>query len=301
MTPAQVRDSVRRRPGMYIGGTGPDGVLHLVWALVGNAIDQHWAGRCAAIDVSVFDREITVRDDGPGMSEPARYFEEPSNRPTFDGHRPHVHIAPRGVGLFVVNALSERLGVSTIRDGIESRAIYERGELVEPWTSISTTAPSGTTIRFRCDPQIFTAVIPPADALAQRLDMLAHLLPTLDFGRGQTGVGLAGRVARRAGCTVAEIVHAREIVETSTGPVDVELALAFTDAPTSIESFVNLMRTPDGGTHVDGLRAALADRRAIGALSIILADVAFGAPTQDRLVTPAAHDAVRSVASRALK
>ena len=301
MTPLQFRDSVRLRPGMYIGGTGEQGVLELVSELVANAIDQHWAGRCSAIDVAVFDGEITVRDDGPGMAEPARYFERPSDQPTVDGHRPHVHITSRGIGLPVVNALSERLGVSTIRDGTESRAIYERGELVEPWTSIATTAPSGTTIRFRCDRQVFRTTMPPHGAVEQRLEVLAHLLPKLDFGRGQTGVGLPGRVARRAGCAVADIVHAREVVETPTGPVDVELALAFTDAPTSIESFVNLMRTHNGGTHVAGLRAALGKRRAMGALSVILADVAFGNPAQDRLVTPAARRAVRAVAERALK
>lgn len=285
---------------MYVGETDGSGALRLVLELVGNAIDQHWAGRCSAIDVSVFDREITVRDDGPGMAEPARYFDEPSDRRTVDGHRPHVHIGPRGLGLFVVNALSERLAVSTIRDGLETRATYERGELVEPWTSTPTTSSSGTTIRFRCDSQIFTTAVPPADALDQRLETLAHLLPKLDFGRGQTGVGLPGRVARDAVCAVADVVHAREVVETPTGPIDVELAVAFTPALPSFESFVNLMRTRAGGTHLDGLRAVLGKRRAVGAVSVILADVSFGEPAKDRLITPAAKAAVRAVAKRAL-
>jgi DNA gyrase/topoisomerase IV subunit B len=100
---------------------------------------------------------------------------------------------------------------------------------------------------------------------------------------------------------VADVVHTREVVETPTGPIDVELALAFTDAPRSFESFVNLMRTRDGGTHLTGLRVALGKRQAVGAVSVILADVAFGNPAKDRLLTPAARRAVRTVAARALK
>ncbi|HEY1817476.1 MAG TPA: ATP-binding protein [Kofleriaceae bacterium] len=307
MRPADFRDSVRARPGMYVGDTQDgSGVLHMVLELVGNAIDQHWAGKCSRVDVAIgSDVAITVRDDGPGLAEPARYFERQSDRPTFDGHRPHVHVGLglRGFGLFVVNALSERLGVSTVRDGVEARAVFERGELVEPWSQISTKAPSGTTIRFRVDPQLFGHRVPPHELLEQRLEELAHLLPTLDFCRNQTGVGLPGRVARRIGCAVGDVAHTREVIETPGGPIDVELALAFGQGETSIESFVNLSRTPDGGTHVDGLLAAIDEHRGgglVGAASLILADVAFGGPTRDRLVTPAARDAVVAVAEKCL-
>jgi DNA gyrase subunit B len=125
--------AARKRPGMYIGDADSgDGALNMVLEVIANACDQHFAGRCSMIEIDVAaNGTITVADDGPGMPVHGGNGLPPidvlltrhSHRPTIDGHRPHVHLGPGGLGLFVVNALSERFELATIRDGIAAKTI----------------------------------------------------------------------------------------------------------------------------------------------------------------------------------
>lgn len=113
---------VRERPGMFVGATDDgSGVLHMALELVANALDQHLAGRCSRVAIEIApDGAITVIDDGPGLPADGGAGLPPLHdllthvwtRPTVDGHRPHVHLGLGGMGLFVVNALSERLSRS---------------------------------------------------------------------------------------------------------------------------------------------------------------------------------------------
>lgn len=122
--------AVRKRPGMYVGDPDSgDGVLHLVLELVANACDQTFVGKSSTVDLDVAaDGTITVADDGPGMRVEGGDGLPPidvlltrySNRPTVDGHRPHVHLGRGGLGLFVINALSERFELVTVRGGVEA-------------------------------------------------------------------------------------------------------------------------------------------------------------------------------------
>ena len=130
---------------------------------------------------------------GHGLPSIEVLLTQRSERPTVDGHRPHVHLGLGGLGLFIVNALSERFELATVRDGVEARTMYARGVLIEPLTTVATSRPSGTWIRFRPDPQIFRFPRVPRAPLAQRLEDLPFLLPQMpEAARCGAAFGHAG-------------------------------------------------------------------------------------------------------------
>jgi len=324
--------AVRRRPGMYIGDADSgNGVLNLVLEVLANACDQHFAGRCSTIDIDVAaNGTITIVDDGAGLQVHGGNGAPPidilltqrSERPTVDGHRPHVHLGVGGLGLFVVNALSERFEITTVRDGLEARAVYARGEQVEPLVTARTERPSGTRIQFRPDPLIFRHPRVPRASLAERLEDLSFLLPRLTLRWSVAGdhlatSSLAARVAIDIGCELSDVARHRGSFDLPGGPIDVEVALAWrpmqwhaNDEP-RIHSFVNLERSRDHGTHVDGLIDGIAaffpgGRREqvvaglVAAVAVVLADVKWGNPTRDRLVSPEARAPVAEATRLAL-
>jgi DNA gyrase subunit B len=323
-------EAVRRRPAMYVGDTeGGSGIVNMVLEVVANACDQHLAGRCTRIGIELAaDGTITVEDDGPGIPVQggerlpaleivlARRFDEP----TADGHRPHVHLGFGGVGIAVVNGLSERFELITVRGGVEARAAYARGQLVAPLATRATDRASGTVVRFRPDPTIFRHVRAPRDQLTRVLEDLSFLVPGLSLrwaiaGDAVAAGGLAALVALRAPCAIDGVARHRESYETAGGPIDVEVALAWRpeqwqDEP-AIDSFVNLARTREHGSHVQGLldgvhafvggRSTSAGRRGlVGAVAVVLADVRYGIPTKDRLETPEARGPVADATRKAL-
>lgn len=302
-------EAARKRPGMYVGGTDDNAVLQLVYEVLGNAVDQHLLGRAATVAIAIEDDgTITMTDDGPGLSADGARRVPPlhellttlSTRPTVDGHRPHVHIGLGGAGLFIVNALSESFEVSTIHAGIEARARYASGVIVEPVRTAPTALPSGTTIRFRPDRTIFRHAHVPRGTLARRLEDLGFLLPglaiTLRYGVDAAARGgLRGRVALALACALEDVAYHAASFQTERGPLEVEVALAWKDplwGADGISSFVNLAAT-SSGSHVDGLLDAVrdlygptAERGLTACVSIILADVAWGSPSKERLATP---------------
>jgi len=324
--------AVRKRPGMYVGdATSGDGVLHMVLEVVANACDQHFVGKCSTIEIEVAaNGTITVEDDGPGMPVQGGDGLPPiglllttrSERPTVDGHRPHVHLGQGGLGLFVVNALSERFELTTIRGGVEARIIYARGELVEPLAMAPTSRASGTRIRFRPDPQICLHSRVPRTQLSQRLEDLSFLLPQQKLrwhiaGDDIAAGGLAARVALAVPCALGDVASHRASFDTTLGPIDVEVALAWRDpqwhlkAVPVLDSFVNLERSRSHGTHVDGLIDGVVaflgrGRRAghvagiVAAVAVILPDVKWGNPMRDRLDSPEARAPVAEAARLAL-
>ncbi|MCY0988592.1 ATP-binding protein [Nannocystis sp. ILAH1] len=313
---------------MYVGnlqdGTG---VMNMALELVANAVDRALVGNCSRLDVQVEDDDsIVVRDDGPGIAADgedgrrslAEILERRFERPTVDGHRPHVHLGFGGAGLAAVNALSERFEIVTVHAGRRATRRYCRGVPLEPMHVESTDSPSGTRIRFRADPQIFAPIAVPQVTLFKRLLDLSFLLPQLRLswpGAGERhGRGLAELVALSCGDALGGVARRREVVEGPEGPIDVEVALAWGDGSTDppiFHTFVNLARTVDG-THLDGLLDALrgffprrgaAARRAglSAAVAVLLADVQFGRPVRENLRTPAAQPAVRAVTTAALR
>lgn len=313
-------DGIRKRPGMYVGGTDGRGALELVMSLVGNAFDQHLAGRCTRIAVQIDDDTIVVEDDGPGMAGDdttilAR-FARWTDLPTEDGHRPHVHLSPGPLSLVVPCALSTSLELRSVRDGVELTARWARGRVVEAPRRTPTTAASGTQLRLVLDREIFTGSIAP-DALLSRLDDLALLAPALTIAyRLASAVpsrSLAERVAQTAAVAIDQVVTTRVEHATPDGPITLEVAFAWRpgrDEPV-VDSFVNYIRSRGHGAHVDGLldgitrvirgRRAEAERGLVAIVAVVLADVHFGDPTRDRLVTPAARPAVAAATAAALR
>ena len=314
-------ETVRRRPGMFVGGHGDDAVLQLIFEVLGNAVDQHLLGRCSNVTIVIGeDGTISISDDGPGFAANGGNGVPPlddllttfSDRPTVDGHRPHVHVGLRGLGLFVVNALTERFEIVTVRRGVEARATFARGAIVKPTRTKKTTRPSGTTIRFRPDRQIFPHAHVPRAKLAHRIEDLSFLVPKLavaysvGIDRAAAG-GLRSRVALDVNYEVAEVAYHRKTYKTSRGPLDVEVALAWQPwTDWRIDSFVNLYPTVEG-SHVDGVLDAVREEYGTGAehgitacVSVILADVSWGSPTKARLATPEVRAPVAAATIAAL-
>lgn len=296
-------EPVRRRPGMYVGDVSDgSGLNHLFYEVLGNAIDQHLAGRVAKITVAMTGDEVSVEDDGDGIVHDVRcVLTTLSMRPTWDDHFPHVHVAQsmRGVGLAPVNALSAELVVETRG----RRLRCSRGEVIEDTTIDHT---KGTRVRFRPDAQIFTNIAWDVAAIRARLWELACLNPALT-------IVFCGEELRAPGGLV-DLVRCGGIFPSPVrlfGAHDdaiVEIALQWRDlGPPQIRSFVSQFATKEG-THVEGLWDGLVDawiaeneehalvspgvlREILGeglvaAVHVALYDPRFGAPTKDRLVSP---------------
>lgn len=325
--------SVRKRPGMYIGSCDGHGVMNLVLEVVANALDQHLAGRCKRMTIAVrTDGEIEIADDGAGIAVPLeQVLTVASHAPSVDGHRPHAHLGLGGCGLFVVNALSERFMIATVVDGVETTIRCHRGAIVEGPRVQPTSQGNGTVVRFVPDPMIFRELHVPRRALTEILDDIAFLNPqwlvTWSFASDTVHTqGLAGRVALTTGCSIAEVAtHTAQYALVAeqgragdeTGNISVAVALAWrrgfdATALPAVTSFVNWRRTSAHGDHVDGLYegitefASPAARDAIAQglvaeVAVILADVHWGAPSKDLLVTSTVRAPVVAATLEALQ
>lgn len=325
---------IRQRPGMFIGDTADgSGLVHMVWELVANSLDQHLAGRCTRIDVHLEqDGSVVVEDDGPGIplvDVGGRPFAEVAltrfhATPTFDGHAPHEHVGGglHGVGLFPLNALSSLLVVDVFRDGFRHTQRFQRGLAVSGMEKVGPAKRTGTRVLLQPDPAIFSDTWINAGTIATRLRELACLLPalTLTFQDRREHVfreprGLIAFLER----TRKELVPVASalVLDEVVGEIRVEAAVEWHASRWSaVESYANVERTTDGGTHVQGLIEGLAEglrdaapawktrpqkklvesvSRGLHAIVCVrLIDPTYGAPTKSRLVTPEAKSAVSS-------
>ena len=273
-------DAVRKRPGMYIGTTGPDGLHHLVYEIVDNSIDEALAGYCKNISVIIEKgNKIIVRDDGRGIPVDIHPVEKISALEVvltklhaggkFDKNSYKVSGGLHGVGVSVVNALSEWCEVHVHKDGKIHHQKYRRGTPEDAVQIIGETDYRGSVVTFMPDETIFETVNFSFDVLSQRLRELAFLnkgihisitdnrLPvpkTKDF---QFDGGLKSFIEYLNKNKTS--IHKEPIyIETEKEGVTVEVAFEYNDGyAENIFSFVNNINTREGGTHLAGFKAAL--------------------------------------------
>jgi DNA gyrase subunit B len=271
-------EAVRKRPGMYIGSTGPRGLHHLVYEIVDNSIDEAIAGYCKNIDVTIHeDNSVTVVDDGRGIPVDIHpKVHKPAVEVVltmlhaggkFGGGGYKVSGGLHGVGSSVVNALSEWLEVEVRQKGHVYKQKYERGKAVTELEIIGDSNKTGTTITFKPDSEIFETIEFDYDTLLQRLREVAFLTKgvkiTLVDERNnkkevmhyEGGIIEFVKYLNRN----KESLHSEPIyIEGEKDDTLVEIALQYNDGYNEgIYSFANNVETSEGGTHVAGFKNAL--------------------------------------------
>lgn len=278
-------EAVRKRPGMYIGSTDIKGLHHLVWEVVDNSIDEHLAGYCDQIDVTIHtDNSITVRDNGRGIPTGMHAKLQKSALEVvmtvlhaggkFDKDTYKVSGGLHGVGVSCVNALSAYLKAEVLREGKVFEQEYAMGKPQGPVHETGVSDHTGTIITFRPDPTIFETLVYEFDILAKRLKELAYLNKGLNLSLTdersydeETKSFRQTKYYSEGG--LLEFVEYLDSSRTAllekpihiTGKednVEVEVAMSYnTGYQENIFSFVNNINTREGGTHVAGFRRAL--------------------------------------------
>jgi DNA gyrase subunit B len=279
-------DPVRKRPAMYIGTTGPEGLHHLVYEVVDNSVDEAVAGYCKQIDVILHqDGSATVIDDGRGIPVDEHPTEHRSAAEVvmttlhaggkFNDSTYKVSGGLHGVGVSVVNALSEKLELEIKRGGAVWRQNYRRGAPVEALAEIGTTDRTGTRVTFLPDPSIFPMTVFEFDVLSQRLRELSFLNAGLRINISDERSGKkhefcyeGGIVSfvehlnrNRAPLHRPPILVSGERAMHQGGkevPVGIEIAIQYNESYNeAVYSFANNINTVEGGSHLVGFRTAL--------------------------------------------
>ncbi len=271
-------EAVRKRPGMYIGGTGPTGLHHLVWEMVDNSIDEVLAKHATTIHVNMHDDgSISVLDDGRGIPVD---IHEGTGRSALEVIMTVLHSGGKfdkdsykysgglhGVGISVVNALAEWLEVTVWRDGSVFQQLFKRGAPVSPMTTTEGAERTGTKIRFKPDTEIFEEIGFSFEIMAKRLREMAFL---------NGGVKIILRQKSEQKCHLFEYSGGissfidflnetktplfKEVIAFTREKDDiiVDVAMSYNDGyAEQFYAFVNNISTIDGGTHVIGFRSAL--------------------------------------------
>ena len=268
----------RKRPGMYIGSTGSGGLHHLVWEVVDNSIDEALVGACKNIKVTIHpDNSISNEDDGRGF--PVGMHPK-LNKPAVEVALTVLHAGSKfggggykvsgglhGVGVSVVNALSEWLEVEVKRDGKIYHQRYERGFPITELKVIGTTNSTGSRVSFKPDSEVFDELEYSFDILEHRLRELAFLNKGIKISLKDERDGTEKTFQYEGGIISfvkhlnknREVLHKEPIYfEAKKDDVDVEIALQYNDGyAESIFSFANNINTLEGGSHMSGFKNAV--------------------------------------------
>jgi DNA gyrase subunit B len=271
-------DPVRKRPGMYIGGTGIEGLHHLVWEIIDNGIDEALAGHATSVDVTLLaDGGVRVIDDGRGIPTDIHPKTGKSSVETvltvlhaggkFGGGGYKVSGGLHGVGSSVVNALSSKLVIRVFREGKAWEQEYAAGVPVSDLKQTGKSDRTGTDITFYPDASIFESIQFNYDTILDRLRHAAYLTKGISTSLHDEATGRRYGFYFEGGIQsyVKHLNIGREPVDEDIFYVDkmikdtqVEIAMQYTDSYTeTIKAFANNVLNPDGGTHLTGFRAAL--------------------------------------------
>jgi len=271
-------EAVRKRPAMYIGSTGPAGLHHLVYEIVDNSIDEALAGFCTEVNVRIhLDNSISVVDNGRGiptdMHESGKSAAEVALTVLhaggkFENSAYKVSGGLHGVGVSVVNALSERLELEIWRNDKTHQQSYERGKPQTELNITGTTKRRGTKVSFKPDPQIFEITEFSFDTLAGRLRELAFLNKGVTITLDDEREAGKSHHFHYEGGIISFVEHLNKnkgvvnekpvFMNGNRDGIDVEIAMQWNDGYNPQEfSFANNINTHEGGTHLSGFRAAL--------------------------------------------
>ena len=272
-------EAVRKRPAMYIGSLGPNGLHHLVYEVVDNSVDEALAGHCSKIDIILnADGSCSVEDNGRGIPTDIHPNEGISAAEVvmtklhaggkFDKDSYKYSGGLHGVGISVVNALSRRLNLEIYRDGKIFKQSFERGKPLEPLEIVGKTEKQGTLIQFFPDPEIFT------ETTSFNFDVLSARLRELAFLNKKLAINIADEINNKEhkfyfeGGIVSFVEHINakkkplfpDVIhlEQQNKEYILEIAMQYNDGyGEQLYSFINNINTVEGGTHVSGFKTAL--------------------------------------------
>ena len=310
-------DAVRKRPGMYFGNPGGQAVNHAIYEVVANSVDQYLCGAATKVKLEINDHSIRVTDDGAGLpfdkEAPNKnysnlveyYLTNRHDLATADNHAPHIHLIGGGLGLAVVNAVSEKVEIRSSNSSTTYRQIFSRGKIVSEATLEKNSTQAGTSIEIILDKEIFADYGADKNQLRKTMFELAHFYPGLiveyQQERFHTENGLLDLAYIHYNKTSFSETHTPTEFFYKGKHKEVQLqiaALGESNKSSEYLSWVNGSSTLKGGTHITGLKDIfrLANWNPdIVLIHVIMHNPSFAGPTKDSLSSKEVIDAIEKL------